>query len=182
MQGMRMKLLLAPIGEVPNELLSWLAKELVKTLEWDVDIGETIAVPKSAFNPRRDQYRGESMLNLLRFHGSPKTDRILGLTDVDCYFSDLNFVFGQASIEGREAFIALPRMRQSFYGLSEDKSRFRKRVIKEAIHELGHTWGLRHCHDPRCVMYFSNSLQDTDRKKAKFCDDCEAKIEDLTVE
>jgi archaemetzincin len=182
MQGTSMKLLLAPIGEVPNELLSWLAKKLTETLEWDVDVGEIIDLPQSTYNPRRDQYRGESILNLLRYHATPKTDRILGLTDVDCYSSDLNFVFGQASIDGREAFIALPRLRQSFYGLSEDRSRFRDRVIKEAVHELGHTWGLRHCHDPRCVMYFSNSLQDTDRKKAKFCADCEVKLESITFE
>jgi archaemetzincin len=46
------------------------------------------------------------------------------------------------------------------------------RVIKEAVHELGHALGLTHCEKSRCVMHFSNSLQDTDFKHYMFCERC----------
>lgn len=86
-------------------------------------------------------------------------------------------VFGEAELGGYFAIISLARLRQSFYGLPEDKHLFLERTIKEAVHELGHTYGLSHCPDPECVMHFSNSLMDTDRKKPSFCSRCQIKLE-----
>jgi archaemetzincin len=54
---------------------------------------------------------------------------------------------------------------------------FRARLLKEAVHELGHTLGLDHCSDPRCVMHFSNKLADTDVKGDAYCDRCVARLE-----
>jgi archaemetzincin len=45
-------------------------------------------------------------------------------------------------------------------------------LVKESGHELGRAFGLAHCNNTRCVMHFSNSLQDTDFKKRSFCDSC----------
>src|SRR5207247_8694152 len=44
-----------------------------------------------------------------------------------------------------------------------------RRATTEAIHELGHTYGLAHCQNPECVMWFSNTVAETDRKGIKFC-------------
>ncbi len=113
---------------------------------------------------------------LLRDLPYPGAERVLGLTDVDCYVPGLNFIFGQAASGGRQAFVALPRLRQSFYRLPENLALFRQRALKEAVHELGHTWGLSHCPDPRCVMHFSNSLHDTDVKGPGFCSQCRDRL------
>ncbi len=91
---------------------------------------------------------------------------------MDLYTRGLNFVFGQARLGGREAVISLARLHQSFYGLPEDEELLLERSLKEAVHELGHTWGLAHCPDHLCVMHFSNSLRDTDVKTARFCSKC----------
>jgi archaemetzincin len=113
---------------------------------------------------------------LLRALAYPGAERVLGLTYVDCYVPGLNFIFGQAASGRREAFVALPRLCQSFYGLPEDPALFRQRAIKEVVHELGHTWGLSRCPDPRCVMHFSNSLHDTDVKGPGFCSQCRDRL------
>ena len=46
------------------------------------------------------------------------------------------------------------------------------RTQKEAVHELGHTFNLQHCHRTFCVMHFSNSIFDTDKKESLLCDQC----------
>lgn len=170
------EVLLVPIGEVEAGLMAWLAKELAAALGCPVTVGEPIPLPQRGYDPDRRQYQGESMLAVLRAVPAP-AGRVLGLADVDCYAPGLNFIFGQATLRGREAFVALPRLRPSFYGLPDDPTLFRQRVLKEAVHELGHTWGLKHCPDPRCVMHFSNTLHDTDVKGATFCPRCQPHIQ-----
>ena len=78
-----------------------------------------------------------------------------------------------ACLHYRRAIIALPRLRQGLYGLPEDMALFCERVVKEAVHELGHTFGLGHCRDRRCVLAFPNALMDTDYKGPGFCTRCQ---------
>lgn len=173
---MPQQVLLVPIGEVEAALLAWLTVELEAALGCPVAIGEPVPIPREGYDFRRRQYRGDAMLEALRAVPGP-AERVLGLADVDCYAPGLNFIFGQATLHGREAFVALPRLRQSFYGLPDDPSLFRQRLLKEAVHELGHTWGLGHCPDPHCVMHFSNTLRDTDAKGATFCPRCRKPVD-----
>ena len=82
---------------------------------------------------------------------------------------------GEADVLARIAVIGLPQLRQEYYGLEPDRDLFLLRAAKEAIHETGHTCGLGHCPDPRCIMHFSNSLRDTDAKEPRFCTACRNK-------
>jgi archaemetzincin len=168
---------LVPIGPPPAGLIPWLAARLPETLGRGVVVGEGIPLPAAGYNPYRRQYRGEALLAALRALPCPGAGRVLGLADADCYAPGLNFIFGQATLNGREALVALPRLRQSFYDLPEAPGLFRQRALKEVVHELGHTWGLAHCPDPRCVMCFSNTLRDTDVKGTDFCRRCRGRLE-----
>lgn len=98
--------------------------------------------------------------------------RVLGVTDCDPDAESLHFVFGLAESPGRAAVISLARLRQT-----DDAARQSARAVKEAVHELGHMFGLDHCSDLRCVMHFSNSLADTDRKGRDFCPSCRARLD-----
>jgi archaemetzincin len=169
---MNTNITLVPIGPIPADLLSEVVDGLAEITGQDVVVGEAVPLPAAGYNPRRRQYRGDALIVALRALSYPAAGRVLGLTDADCYAPGLNFVFGQAAPGGREAFVALPRLRQSFYGLPEDPALFRERALKEMVHELGHTWGLSHCADVRCVMHFSNTLHDTDVKGTDFCPRC----------
>jgi archaemetzincin len=131
--------------------------------------------PDYALNEERNQYLSTAIVRtIMKQKEFSPYERILGIVDHDLYVPELNFVFGEAS--RKVAVISLIRLRQEFYGLPEDKNLFHKRVLTEAVHELGHTYGLNHCTNPRCVMFFSNSLLDTDRKGSNFCPSCQNKL------
>ena len=132
------------------------------------------------FNEHRNQLNSDKLLHYLATAiikdntGSYdlKNTIILGICNFDAYSSGLKFVFGQASLTGGVAAIYLPRLRQEFYGISADISIFIERVLKESTHEVGHTFGLAQCPKQSCVMHFSNSIVDTDRKAKDFCNVC----------
>jgi len=102
--------------------------------------------------------------------------------DVDIFSRFLNFVFGVADMPKNKSFgsalISVTRLREKFYRRSENIAQFELRVLKEAIHELGHTFGLEHCEN-LCVMRFSNSLNDTDKKPPNYCEACLKKLNDF---
>ncbi len=129
-----------------------------------------LSIPSHTLDHRRGQYRAEPFLETL---GSQVEDdmHVLGLVNLDLYVPDLNFIFGLA-YRGGNAIVALPRLNPTFYGMRPDPELFELRILKEAVHELGHVFGLAHCTDRRCVMYFSNCLSDTDRKSETICPRC----------
>jgi archaemetzincin len=165
-------IVLAPIGPLPAGLLDHLPAPLSATFGRPCRVVASISIPARAYDRKRGQYVGRRILVTLARLPVPNAERVLGVIDADCYAAGLNFILGQASLHGRDAFIALARLRQSFYGLPEDEALFRERAFKEAVHELGHTYGLHHCPNPRCVMHFSNRLHDTDVKGSEFCSRC----------
>ena len=167
---------LIPVGKVSEDLLIYLTNQLATQLPYEIKIGKAFPQASYAYNKRRNQYCSDLVLRELETLDLGKTKKILGLVDLDLYTPGLNFVFGQASMGGRACLIALPRLRQEFYGLKGPRSLFYERVLKEAVHELGHSFGLNHCRNRRCVMYFSNCLADTDYKGKEFCEACKKKL------
>jgi archaemetzincin len=164
-------IVLIAVGRVDRKVFDLIKDELKRVFKKPVWIGEGLPEPEYAFNPRRRQYLSTAILkSLLEQKEHTIYEKMLGIADHDLFVPELSFVFGEA---GRKAaVISLTRLRQEFYDLPSDQALFRKRVLTEAVHELGHTYGLRHCENPRCVMFFSNHLQDTDRKGPEFCSKC----------
>jgi archaemetzincin len=170
------KIVLVPVGKVDGRILEGLQESIGNIFEKEVYMGQPLHSPDYAYNGRRKQYFSSAILLKLGEVERGVGDRVLGVADLDLYVPSLNFVFGEADLEKRVAIVSLCRLSQEFYGLSEDIDRFKERVLKEAVHELGHTYGLGHCSNPLCVMHFSNSLLDTDIKKASLCPQCEKRL------
>lgn len=170
-KGSRSKAIaLRPVGEIDRKVLLLLKDRLRLSFSCEVEVVEPMKTPNHAHNARRRQYHSTSILSELKtFHGASNFEKVLGIIDKDLYVPELNFVFGEASLLKGSAIISIHRLRQEYYGLPRDEELFMERTVKEAIHELGHLSGLNHCRSPKCVMFFSNSLLDTDRKGSSFC-------------
>jgi len=170
-----MEILLIAVGDVEIKVIETLRYDLNRSFEKQVLVGKGLPRPDYAFNKRRNQYLSTAILKAMTEKKEYAIyEKILGIIDDDLYVPKLNFVFGEAS--RRAAIISLTRLRNEFYKLPADKSLFRKRVLTEAVHELGHTYGLGHCRNVRCVMFFSNSLIDTDMKGPNFCQKCKSSL------
>ena len=145
-------------------------EDIVKMLEnrlsflpLEISVLDEAPLPKGARNKKRNQYDSSHFLVLARKRPG---DKVLGIVDKDLYSKDLNFVFGQAEIYGKAAVISLARLKGA-------QQLYESRVMKEAVHELGHTLGLVHCPLYECVMHFSTYVEDIDLKKSYFCTACQ---------
>ncbi len=165
---------LVPIGKVKDTVLKGLAPPLAEILGQEAEVAGTLLLPEDGWSRSRRQYLASALLALVPVPA--RGDRALGIVDADLYAPGLNFVFGITDTEGRRALISLARLRPEFYCSPSDDALFLQRAVKEAIHELGHTYGLGHCRDPWCTMFFSNTLHDTGVKGPGFCAACREKV------
>ena len=168
-------ILIVPFGNTDLMRLEILREGLRQNLTGiEVKVADPVSIPEGSFMASRNQFLAAQFLRkLLRMLPEEDQSRILGVTDEDLFAPGLNFVFGQAF--DRVAVVSTRRLKSpKRSGNSNDILQLR--MLKEAVHELGHTFGLKHCTEPFCVMYFSNSIVDTDLKKERFCRKCSTKV------
>lgn len=161
-----------PVGKLDANDIQQLKFMLEEKFVFSIKISPQEIEPSFAYHERRGQHLATALLKTMKMSLPSEASLGLGITEVDLFVPHLNFVFGLAEMGGKVALISFHRLHPEYYDLPEDRELFYSRILKEAVHELGHTLGLVHCHQPDCVMYFSNSLADTDRKKASYCLQC----------
>lgn len=155
---------------ISSETYEAAAKALQKAYEIEAVWGPPLVVPAQALDKHRGQYLADAVLSCVPLPAG--TSLSLGIVRSDLYTPGLNFVFGMA--QGRRALISIHRLQAGALG----HALFMRRVAVEAVHEVGHLLGLGHCSNPACVMFFSNTLADTDRKGAEPCAVCKAALHD----
>ncbi len=172
------KVLILVFGSIEEEksVFERIRDAITMVFSISVEYHSKVEVPVSDFNQKRNQYHSSSFLKVVA--EETREGLGLGVTDLDLYSDNLNFVFGQASPMIHSAVISLYRLRPSFYG-EEDKTLFLERLRKEAVHEIGHVLGLSHCDSPSCVMYFSNSILEVDRKGIELCEHCRERLKSI---
>ena len=163
---------LVPVGRVDRAELELLAEGLTRRLRVACCIESGSVEPEFAFHPVRRQYHSTEILKKLLQRPASDSWKVLGVTEKDLYIPVLTFVFGEAQLKDGAALVSVHRLRQEFYGLPSDLDLLHERLLKESLHELGHTYGLRHCSDYTCVMSASNGVERIDLKNADFCRSC----------
>jgi archaemetzincin len=128
--------------------------------------------PEFAYEPKRNQFYSTAIVKML----ASLPDRMLGITAVDLFVPVLSFVFGEAQLGGKAALVSICRLQQEFYGLPADDTLLVERLLKEAVHELGHTYGLKHCDNWQCAMSSSHAVEKIDMKTAELCPKCRSVV------
>jgi archaemetzincin len=172
-----LKIALVPVGEVDPAVLTLLKEGLPGIFEAEVELSSPMPLPRKHLVKARGQYIADGLVGEFSAIVPAAGTVLLGITEADLFSPGLNFVFGIAN-RGR-ALVSVFRLRPEFHGREPNTMVFRRRVLVEAVHELGHALGLTHCEYPGCVMYFSNWIGDTDRKGPGFCFRCARKLERL---
>lgn len=164
-----------PRFEPGLNLLEFLAASLARTFRTPCRIRPEFLDVSPTWNAARGQYYSTAILRLMeRAWGLPSgpNARVLGVTVGDLFVPVLTFVFGEAQVDGNCATVSTARLNEQFYGLPGREGILRERLLKEAVHELGHTFGLRHCANWRCVMSSSHGVERLDVKGSDFCAAC----------
>jgi len=170
-------LVISPIGDFgeDGELLEHVGKELREFFGYDTVILPLIEEKDLWLDPIRKQFHSTPILETLAIISPPEAIKVLAITKVDLFIPILTHVYGEAQLGGKACILSTCRFRE---GLALGTETFRYRVVKEAIHELGHTFNLRHCRDGACVMHYCRSMKEVDRKSNQFCRYCAVLLED----
>ena len=161
-----------PVKTDPSPWIEVLEKGIFSTFGYNSKLYTSEIRLESAFDYKRLQYNSSNIL--VQAISSPPGDaaKILCIVEVDLFIPVLTFVFGEAQLRGIGSIVSLHRLNNKFYGLPFDENLLSLRLVKEAVHELGHNFGLVHCSNPRCVMRSSTYVEDIDQKSDQMCSVC----------
>ncbi|HUJ94169.1 MAG TPA: archaemetzincin family Zn-dependent metalloprotease [Terriglobales bacterium] len=172
-----MKLLqLLPIGKLDDNLLRGLQGGIPQFVDVLCEVLPPVPDPAPALHSERQQYHSSEILRRMQDLVTRRTWRLLGVTSLDLYIPILTFVFGEAQMGGPCALVSTYRLRQEFYGLQPDFELLQQRLLKEAVHELGHTLDLKHCHDYECVMASAHAVEWIDLRRPALCEACRTQM------
>lgn len=152
-------------------LLQPLCSRLERSLRIEVLVRRPGFDPEDTLDASRGQYNSRKLLAKL-LEEPVGGGRVMGVAGVDLFVPVLTYVFGEAQLDGRAAVVSSYRLDNAIYGLPLDPKLLHERLVKESVHEMGHTYGLVHCHTHKCVMRSSTYVEEIDLKDEGFCPDC----------
>lgn len=169
-----MKIAIVPEGNIDREVLDFLKEGLTRVFVEEVAVMDAFDAPLYALDKERGRYLATAILKDMKDRRYGGHGHLLAVVDRDLFAEGADFVFGLA--DGDVSVVSIKRLKESFYGLDDDRRLFLRRALTEAVHELGHTYGLKHCYDTGCAMFFSDSILETDRKGPSFCKACSKRL------
>jgi archaemetzincin len=171
------RIAIAPLGDFDPQLPETVSREVHRVFGLRADV-KTIPVSLAfALDAGRQQYHSTPILRKLAEASSDDALRILALVEVDLFIPILTYVYGEAQIGGKACIVSTCRLNAGA-GARYLSEKTVWRVVKESLHELGHTFKLRHCPDPVCLMHYCRNEADVDRKSGDLCRYCRVMLDD----
>ena len=155
-----------------KDIIESIAKDIKREFHYSVTIIKYTFELNRYYNPGRRQYDANKLLEMIADIAPPDSLKTIGLFRIDLFIPILTYIFGQAILNGDTGIVSIYRLRNELYGLEQNKDLLFDRFRKVIMHELGHSFGLTHCHYPSCIMRSSTYVEDIDQKKLHFCNTC----------
>ena len=171
------QIVISPIGEIDSTLSHLISNEVARIFSMRTEILSLMNKVDFAFDAKRRQYYSTPILDRLADVAPSRAIKVLGITTEDLFIPILTHVYGEAQLGGKTCIISTCRLDEE-NPMSRLGNPFNHRVVKEAIHELGHTFKLRHCPENNCVMHYCRSIVDVDRKTDQLCRHCRVLLAD----
>ncbi|MFZ5570202.1 MAG: archaemetzincin family Zn-dependent metalloprotease [Thermodesulfobacteriota bacterium] len=168
---------ITPIGNFSSAMLSAVSLEIQRIFGFSVRIQSLLPNVSFAYDLDRDQYNSTMILQKLDAAAPPEAAKVLGITEVDLFIPILTYVYGEAQLGGKACIVSIHRLSEGISPVNTE-AKFVERITKEAIHELGHTFNLRHCPDHACSMHYCRCIADVDNKSDQLCRYCKILLED----
>ena len=172
---------LVSFGYFEKEFLESVTTAISREFMVQVSLREGHMDMSEFYDPARRQYNGNLLLKEVDTRFAGESIKTFGLFNVDLFIPILTYIFGQAFLNGRTGIASIYRLGDERYGIKPEADHLIERTVKEIIHELGHTFGLKHCHMPSCVMRSSTYVEDIDQKSARLCTSCRGQIDLLNL-
>lgn len=170
-------IIISPVGNFDAEITESVEKGISRIFGFPAKILPLLGNVSFAFDSGRNQYHSTPILGKLESCAPSFALKILAITDVDLFIPILTHVYGEAQLGGRTCIVSTYRLKGSFRPSRVNGSHI-QRIVKEAIHELGHTFNLRHCREHACIMHYCRTELDVDRKSDQLCRYCKILLED----
>ena len=171
----RFRILIVPVGnQAIGPWVERLMNQLAEAFRVEVQLAKPLSYPPPAFNPARRKFFANLIADYLR-EIAGEVDFVLGFTDVELYSVHYNSVISECHFRSRSAVISVGRLKDFLFGERPEEVFF-ERLYKETIRSLGHMLGLPPCSNPKCVMYPSQTLFETDYKSSNFCPECQTRL------
>jgi archaemetzincin len=170
-------IIVSPVGFLDPLLIERACRAINRVFGCRTEILPLLPNLDFAFKSDRSQYHSTAILEKLAGHAPLHAAKVIAIVDVDLFIPILTHVYGEAQLGGKAAIVSLHRLKEDLPTL-DINSTCRRRLEKEAIHELGHTFGLRHCRDHACIMHYCRTLRDVDSKSDRFCRYCDILLKD----
>ncbi len=170
-------ILISPIGELSTELIGAITREIERVFGFPTDIESVLQDLSFALDANRNQYHSTAILEQLAARVPPHAVRVLAIAQVDLFIPILTHVYGEAQLGGAACIISTFRLNEGRSGVNISP-KYIERIVKEAVHELGHTFKLRHCPEHTCIMHYCRNEEDVDRKSDQLCRYCKVMLGD----
>lgn len=172
------RIVIAPIGDFAKELLERIGCEVERIYGWATWVQPLLRKVDFAFDPRREQFHSTAIMQKLAARAPANAHKVLALTKVDLFIPILTYVYGEAQLGGTACIISSHRLQVEEASGNPGHMSLEGRIIKEALHELGHTFNLRHCPEDSCIMHYCRNIDDVDRKTDQLCRHCKVLLGD----
>ncbi len=170
------KILLIALSNISPYFFNNLQTTLHNTFHRDVEVSDRIGNLNYAYDSKRHQYSSPRILSRLKRIKKRSIDKVLGLVDVDIYSPGYDFVYGEADINAGVATLSINRLIGDSGSVQDEDRVVADRLGREAVHEVGHLYGLGHCPKSRCVMRTCTCLEEVDEAGNELCESCAGEL------